>query len=148
MQQKMSTARNHVQSRIIEITDLLTSPLNQHETKEAATKPNSSGAAQTLSATEKPTQHESSSTCTPPSYQDVMSEEVSSDPPSYTEKDPESLTRSSNSDSEQGVILFSMESVQVSGVVSGILSSCGSLQVFHVSAAGEVTTHPIQRLSI
>ena len=126
MQQKMPTARNHVQSRIIEITNLLAPPLDQHGGKEPATNPNSTGGAQTLSATEEPTKPESSNTCTPPSYQDAMCEEVSSDPPAYTEDDPESMRRSATSDSEQGEILFSMESVQVSEEVSCILSSCGS----------------------
>jgi hypothetical protein len=144
MQQKMSTARNHVQSRIIQITNLLAPPLDHHKGKEPETKQNSNGAAQTLPATEKPTQPESSNTCTPPIYQDAMCEEVSADLPPYTEDDPETMRRSATSDSigssEQGEILFSMESVQVLCIVSSILSSCGPLYVFHVSASGEVTT--------
>ena len=123
MQQKMSTARIHVQSRINEITNLLAPPQDKHEGKDPATQ-SSSTAAQTLSATNKPTQPEMSTTCTPPSYQDAVCGEVSLEPPPYIEDDPESATSDSVGSSEQGEILFSMESVQVSGVVSGILSSC------------------------
>ena len=71
MQQKMSTARSHVQSRINEITNLIAPPLDKHEDKDRATKPDSTEAA--------------------PSYQDAMCEKVSTDPPAYTEDDPESI---------------------------------------------------------
>lgn len=127
MQQKMSTARNHVESRIIEITNLLAPPLDKHGAKEPSPKPNLGQDAQTLASMDKPTQPEKSTACTPPSYQDALCEEGSSDPPPYAEDEPESMRRSATSDSvgssEQGEILFSMQSVQVSGVASGILSS-------------------------
>merc|ERR1719318_260247 len=128
MQQKMYTARTHVQSRIIEITNLLAPPLDQYGAKDPCPKPNLGQAAQTLQDINKPPKPEMGPTGTPPSYKDAVSEEVSSDPPPYTEDDPESIRRSETSDSvgssEQGEILYSMESVQV----------------FHVSASGEVTT--------
>ena len=88
MQQKMSSARSHVQSRINEITNLLAPPQDKHEGKDPATELNSTEAAQTLSATNKPTQPEMSTRCTTP--QDVLLEEVSTAPPPYTEDDPES----------------------------------------------------------
>ena len=106
------------------MTNLLAPPLDQNGAKELSTESNATGAAQTLSTTVKSNRPEMSTTCTPPSYQDAVCGEVSLEPPPYIEDDPESATSDSVGSSEQGEILFSMESVQVSGVVSGILSSC------------------------
>merc|ERR1719244_545769 len=121
MQQKMSKTRSHVESRIIEITNILAPPISQEERKVGGDET----PAQSNEAATKEEGSNSNVTC-PPSYEAATCQETPSAPSSYT--DPGTMKRSATSDSvgssEQGEILFSM----------------GGVQVFHVSATGEVTT--------
>merc|ERR1719347_2437817 len=103
LQQKMSKTRVHVESRIVELTNILAPPGPQ--------VPQTQPAVASTSSSRLPAQ--------PPSY-----EESVQPPPTYSQSMKRSETSDSVSSSEQGEILFSMAGVQV----------------FHVTADGEVTT--------
>jgi len=126
MQQKMSKTRSHVESRIIEITNILAPPISQEERKGSGDET----PTQSNEAASKEEGSNSNVNC-PPCYETAMCQETPAAPPSYIETDPGTMKRSATSDSmgssEQGEILFSM----------------GGVQVFHVSATGEVTTPSI-----
>lgn len=107
MQQKMGKTRDHVESRITALTDILAPPPTTAPPRSAPARP---------PAPPAPAQQQ------PPSYEEVMK------PPSYTQTvkqengGPVTMTRSETSesvksDSEQGEILFSMAGVQVSAVL-------------------------------
>jgi len=132
MQQKMTKTRSHVESRIYEITEKLTSPETPQQSSRLSVnvpppRPSPPGV---IKAPSRPD--------APPSYADAIAGPASAPPPPYTPvidltNDPEpepaggiprSATSDSVSSSEQGEILFSLEGVQV----------------FHVTSSGEVTT--------
>jgi len=120
MQQKMSATRVHVESRIKIITDIIAPESNSSTTPTIQSVTN---ATEVIDLTTSPTPPPRP-TSRPPTY-----EEAISPPPSYTPTNgagvmPRSETSDSVSSSAQGEILFSMLEVQV----------------FHVSADGEVTT--------
>jgi len=130
MQQKMSNTRVHVESRIKIITDILAPASNSSRSASATTStPSVPAASEVIDLTASPTpppppRPSSRPPARPPTY-----EEAISPPPSYTlTNGAGAMSRSETSDSvsssAQGEILFSMSEVQV----------------FHVSADGEVTT--------
>jgi len=130
MQQKMSNTRVHVESRIKIITDILAPASNSSRSASATTStPSVPAASDVIDLTASPTpppppRPSSRPPARPPTY-----EEAISPPPSYTlTNGAGAMSRSETSDSvsssAQGEILFSMSEVQV----------------FHVSADGEVTT--------
>jgi len=131
MQQKMSNTRVHVESRIKIITDILAPASNSSRSAPATTSTPSVPAASEVidlttspNPTPAPPRPSSRPPARPPTY-----EEAISPPPSYTlTNGAGAMSRSETSDSvsssAQGEILFSMSEVQV----------------FHVSADGEVTT--------
>merc|ERR1719206_1195116 len=127
MQQKMSKTRSHVESRIIEITNILAPPPPPPISQEERRSSRIETPAQSNEAATQEEGSNSKATC-PPSNEAARGQETTLAPPPYTEKDPGKMKRSETSDSvgssEQGEILFSMSGVQV----------------FHVSATGEVTT--------
>jgi len=124
MQQKMSNTRVHVESRIKIITDILAPASNSSKSASATTStPSVPAASEVIDLTASPTPPPRPP-ARPPTY-----EEAISPPPSYTlTNGAGAMSRSETSDSvsssAQGEILFSMSEVQV----------------FHVSADGEVTT--------
>jgi len=132
MQQKMTKTRSHVESRIYEITEKLTSPETPQQSSRLSVnvpppRPSPPGVIRAPSRPDAP-----------PSYADAIAGPASAPPPPYTPvidltNEPEptpaggiprSETSDSVSSSEQGEILFSLEGVQV----------------FHVTSSGEVTT--------
>ena len=85
MQHKMSKTRSHVESRIIEITNLLAPPIaSSKEDMQTSSKAKPAAETQSLERN-KPIESESSKTSSPPSYEDATSQEASSAPPPYTE---------------------------------------------------------------
>merc|ERR1719431_2436369 len=95
MQLKMSKTRSHVESRIIEITNILAPPISQEERKSGGvekTAPSSNEAAT------KEEEKNNNATC-PPSYEAATCQETPSASPPYTETDPGTMKRSPTSDS-------------------------------------------------
>ena len=80
MQQKMSKTRSHVESRIIEITNILAPPISQEERKSGGNET----PAQSNEAATKEEESNSDVTC-PPGYEAATCQETPSAPPSYTE---------------------------------------------------------------
>jgi len=151
MQLKMSKTRSHVQSRILEITNQLAPPLDEnisimHQTPAKELNPLSAGSEITSTSRESTStmqnQGQNIKQVLLPSYEDSMSQNPSQPPPPYTlsestsfQPEPIEVNLSSNEmkrsatadsvgNSVQGEILFRMEGVQV----------------FHVTASGEVST--------
>ena len=85
MQHKMSKTRNHVQSRILEITNLLAPPLGEEANKGPQPKTDSASTSNPLSPNSSiPIEANPTMPNEPPSYKDTMSENLSSEPPPYT----------------------------------------------------------------
>ena len=82
MQHKMSKTRSHVQSRILEITNLLAPPLGEETNKGPQAKTESASTSNPNSSI--PIEAIPTMPNEPPSYKDTMSENLSSEPPPYT----------------------------------------------------------------
>eukprot|EP00092_Neocalanus_flemingeri_P040513 GFUD01044118.1.p1 GENE.GFUD01044118.1~~GFUD01044118.1.p1 ORF type:complete len:589 (-),score=207.51 GFUD01044118.1:128-1894(-) len=162
MQVKMSKTRSHVESRIFELTNILAPPQGEPQTKapprpQAPTQAAKSAAPSRPPPPEKvnkplrPTKPEA-----PPSYEVAMSENPQSAPPPYTKSSTsapylnvqaeldeigEEIIDLTECESESAVAMKRSGTADSVGSSEGeILFRMEGVQVFHVSASGEVST--------